>query len=171
MEVVTVVPKQRIEYSWADRRVSFEIHDGGVRLTHSELPAGDEYEGTGSAWASSLATLAHYCERHAGQRRESRWLVGRARTNARTTHVFFTDPNALAAWLGEGTGVGCGGAPFELRLSSDLRMAGRVLANTPGRDVLLCWENAAESVLSLRTLPTPLSDGSRLNHFLLVSLV
>ncbi len=39
---------------------------------------------------------------------------------------------------------------------------GRVLANTPGRDVVLSCDNLRDSILALRTLPLPGRPGRRI---------
>jgi hypothetical protein len=127
-------------------------------LAHSALPFGDEYAGTGSSWALSLANLAHYCEHHPRRSRVVHWLLSRAHTDNVTAHVFFTDEHALGAWLGKGTSLGKAGSPYQLTLSPAYGMSGNVLAHTPDRDVLLSWSEDGESTLSLRTLPSPLSD-------------
>ena len=41
-------------------------------------------------------------------------------------------------------------------------MSGRVLSHTPGRDVLLTWEEDGSSTLAFRTLPSPRDPEQRL---------
>jgi uncharacterized protein YndB with AHSA1/START domain len=161
LEVVDVVMEQRLVLRAGERTVTFLLDDGGLSLSHSDLPAGDEYVGTGSGWALSLATLAHYCETHGERPRSVHWLVGRAPTDAATAHVFFSEADALSAWLGEGSAVAEPGSPVALTLRGGVPLSGKVLSHTPGRDVLLSWREDSDSVLALRTLPSPVSDSER----------
>ncbi|MCB9578844.1 MAG: SRPBCC domain-containing protein [Polyangiaceae bacterium] len=158
VKVIDIEHGERVVFGWGDRRVTLTLSDGGVALAHSALPYGDEYAGTGSSWALSLANLAHYCEHHARRPRVVHWLISRARTDNETAHVFFSDDSALGAWLGKGNGIGPAGSDYRLELSPDHTLSGRVLAHTPDRDVLLSWSEDDDSTLSLRTLPSPLSD-------------
>jgi uncharacterized protein YndB with AHSA1/START domain len=137
--------------------LTLELDDGLVTLTHTGLGGGDELAGVTSSWRLSLAQLAHYCERHPENSRSVTWLTDVARTSHQTAHVFFTDPAALESWLGKGTGIGDVGESWSLELAGE-RMSGKVLANTPERDVALSWTEAEDSVLFLRTLPHPEPD-------------
>ncbi len=158
VKVLELQEGERVVFGWGDRRVTLSISEGGVTLAHSALPFGDEYAGTGSSWAISLANLAHYCEHHPRRTRVVHWLLSRAHTDNVTAHVFFSDPSALGAWLGKGSELGKAGSSYRINLSPEHPMSGRVLAHTPDRDVLLSWSEDSESTLGLRTLPSPLSD-------------
>lgn len=160
--VADVVRDERVVFTMGPTRIVLSLQDGGVSLSHSDLPAGDEYAGTGSAWALSLATLAHACERHPGRTRQVRWFVGPVTTEASTAHAFFTHGAALDGWLGRGDGLGPPGSAFSRRLGEAFPLSGRVLTNVPGRDVLLSWQEDDDALLCLRTLPSPLSRDERL---------
>ncbi|MBI3204959.1 MAG: SRPBCC domain-containing protein [Myxococcales bacterium] len=160
--VLEVVPERRIVLAKGATRVVLELDDGGVALTHSGVGDGDEREGVSSSWQLSLGLLMHYCESHPESSRSVRWLMRPARTNTDTAHVFFTDRDALASWLGRGDGVGAAGTRFSLDLGAGETMTGRVLSHAPGRDVALSWEQDDHSVVVLRTLPQPFEPGVRL---------
>ena len=156
--MVELIPNQRVVLAAGPAELHLDFAPGSVTLTHTGLSPGDELEGVCSSWRLSLAQLAHYCERHADENRAVRWLVESAHTSHETAHVFFTDKTALASWLGSGTGVGETGSSYSIVLGDD-RMSGRVLANTPGRDLALSWSEDGDSVLFLRTLPHPAGSG------------
>ncbi len=162
VQVIDVIPESHLVLGMGPRRIKLTLEEGGVSLAHSDLPAGDEYAGTGSAWALSLGTLAHACEHHAGRTRKVRWVIDRARTESSTAHVFFTHASALEAWLGRGPDIGPAGSAYERELGAGLRMSGTVLANTPGRDILLSWQEDGDSLVALRTLPSPFGNEERL---------
>jgi len=162
LEVEVLSERERIVLTADHARLELLLAPGKVTLIHSGVGSGDELEGVASSWRMSLSILAHYCERHFGHRRFVRWLTRPARTSAETAHVFFTDESALGNWLGRGGGIGAVGSSFSVELGSDDRLSGRVLANTPGRDVAITWEEDAGSVLCFRTLPLPRALGQRL---------
>jgi hypothetical protein len=51
--------------------------------------------------------------------------------------------------------------PVQLELAWQEPLTGTVLANTPGRDVAISWQERGQSVLALRTLPSASSPGER----------
>jgi uncharacterized protein YndB with AHSA1/START domain len=160
LDVHEVLPERRIVLGAGRSRLTLALTPGEVTLSQDGVGEGDEAEGVRSSWRLSLALLAHYCERHAGARRAVRWLLRPARTSAATAHVFFTEPSALAGWLGSGS-LGPTGARFTLDLVWGERMTGRVLSSTPGRDVSFTWDEDDSSVICLRTLPRPFSEQER----------
>ncbi len=162
VEVLELAPKHRVRFAWHDTEITFDLHDGGVSLTSSEIHDPEEYLGSGSAWALSLGTLAHYCLHHAGRTRQVVWLAKVATTTAAAAHVFFTDRHALGAWLGPSRSIGERGDEVHIELSDELSISGRVLTNTPGRDVLWSWREDGDSTLALRTLPHPTNSEERL---------
>jgi hypothetical protein len=91
------------------------------------------------------------------------WLVKPARTTAEAAHAFFTLPDALAAWLGRAaSSIGDVGTRYRIELGSGGSMSGIVLAHTQGRDLALRWDEANYSVITLRTLPSPIGEQERL---------
>lgn len=160
--VLEVVPERRVVLAKGATRVVLELDDHGVSLTHTGVGDGDEREGVSSSWQLSLGLLMHHCETHADSARNVRWLMRPARTNTDTAHVFFTDPDALATWLGRGSGLGAAGSRFRLDLGAGETMSGRVLSHAPGRDLALSWDEDDQSAVVLRTLPQPFEPGVRL---------
>lgn len=161
LEVTELVEMRRISFRAGHEVVRLEVEPGSVVLTHHGLGSTDEALGTASSWRVSLATLAHGLERHPGRDRRVHWRLTRAKGSAEAIHVFFTDPHALGAWLTTEGGIGGPGQPVEMRLADRARLTGRVLANTPGRDVAISWSEDGESALALRTLPG-IAEGERL---------
>lgn len=162
LDVVELVAGARIVLAKGATRVALELRNGGVELTHTGVGDGDERDGVESSWQLSLGLLAHYCEAHPDSSRTVRWLIRPARTTTDAAHVFFSDRAALGTWLGSGSRIGPTGTRYALDLGGGERMSGRVLANTPGRDLALSWEEDDDSALVLRTLPRPLEPGVRL---------
>jgi hypothetical protein len=162
LEVEAMTSSKSIVLVADHARLELELAPGEVRLVHSGVGSGDELDGVASSWRMSLAILAHYCERHFGRRRFVRWLTRPARTSAETAHVFFTDEHALANWLGRGSSIGEVGSELGIELAAGDRLSGRVIANSPGRDVAITWQEDEESVLCFRTLPLPRTAGDRL---------
>jgi uncharacterized protein YndB with AHSA1/START domain len=162
LEVEALSERERIVLAADHARLELLLAPGRVTLIHSGVGSGDELEGVASSWRMSLSILAHYCERHFGHRRFVRWLTRPAPTSAETAHVFFTDESALGNWLGRGGGIGDVGSSFSIELGGNDQLSGRVIANTPGRDVAVTWEEDAGSVLCFRTLPLPRTLGQRL---------
>jgi len=143
-------------------RLALDVDDGEVRLAHSGFSESDELEGVASSWRMSLGILAHYCEEHPDRERRVHWLVEPVNAGAETAHVFFSESTALASWLGTGPTLGASGTRYALELTNGARMSGRIVANSPGRDVALVWEEDDRSVICLRTLPRPFTKPERL---------
>jgi tRNA pseudouridine-54 N-methylase len=57
--------------------------------------------------------------------------------------------------------MGAEGEAYSLTLSSGERMSGKVLCRVAGRDLALSWEEQNDSILALRTLPSPRADRER----------
>jgi uncharacterized protein YndB with AHSA1/START domain len=161
LTVAEIDHHRRLTLIAGSSELSLVFEPGGISLFHDGVGDGDELAGATSSWRMSLAILAHYCERHAERRRTVRWLVRDAHTSSEAAHVFFTDRAALATWLGSGGGLGERGSRFDLELAPGERLSGSVIANTPGRDVALTWDEDGGSVLCLRTLPRPLQPEQR----------
>lgn len=158
VQVTELTPGKRIALTWGAHRVSFCIEAGGVALECSGITDEEELRGTGSAWTLSLATLAHYCEHHQGRSRSVCWLKGKATASPDVLHTYLTDAWAQSSWLGAGTGFGDVGSHVRIELSKELQLCGKVLAHTPGRDVLVSWTDDDDSVIAFRSLPSPISD-------------
>jgi len=160
-----VEEQQRVVLSGNDSRLELAITDGRVLLTHRADFGDDECAGTLSSWRLSLATLAHYLEHHDGEPRRVHWAVARAEASIEDAHAFFTLSGAQSGWLtrtSNGTGVGEEGSEVALDLAWGTPLTGHVLSHTPPRDVLLSWRETNQSVLALRTLPSPDSARGRL---------
>lgn len=162
LRVLEIEPQTRVVLASGDARVALTLVPSGVRLEHRGLADGDEREGVASSWRVSLAILAQHLERHRGRDRKVEWFVRRARTSAAAAHAFFTDGPALGSWLARRGSVGPEGEAYEIELASGAPMSGRVLSHTPGRDLALEWREQDDSVLVLRTLPSPLDASERL---------
>ncbi len=162
LDVVERVEGRRLVFEAGPTRLCLALVPGGLELVHSGVGEGDERAGVTSSWVLSLGILAHFCETHPGARRSVRWLLAPAKTSAEAAHVFFTEPAALRAWLGEGDGIGSAGSRYAVEMGGGEHMSGHVLANSLGRDVAVSWDEDEESVLVLRTLPRPLSPDQRL---------
>jgi uncharacterized protein YndB with AHSA1/START domain len=161
LSVLEVDPPRRLTLATGSVRLGLELAERTVTLTHTGLSLVEELEGVSSSWRLSLAQLAHYCERHPDARRSVRWLVGNAHTSHHTAHVFFSDKAALASWLGASDGIGEVGSSYQIDLPGE-PMSGRVLANTPDRDLAISWTEDGDSVLFFRTLPHPTEPDQRL---------
>jgi hypothetical protein len=152
-----------IKFRRADAELELELETDALSLRHTAEFSDDEALGTESAWRLSLATLGHYLEHHDGKYRRTHWSIRPAKTTLQDAHAFFTVPGAMNAWLTrEATIIGDPGSEFEFEFAWGGRMSGTVLAHTPGRDVALSWREQDESVLALRTLPSPTYEGERL---------
>jgi hypothetical protein len=162
VEVLELVPEQYLLLRHGSTELRFSVAPDCVAVTHSGIPSGDIAEGVGSSWRVSLGVLSHYIERHDGRDRSVHWATGVVRTSAATAHVYFTDSLALGQWLTNSGSVGDEGGRCELELAWGPRVTGTVVANTPGRDVAIAWEEQASSILTLRTLPSPRSEDERL---------
>ncbi len=162
LDVVDVAPERRLVLRSGDALLALDLAPGSIQLEHGGLAPGDELEGVASSWRLSLSLLAQSVERHRGRDRRVEWVVRRARTNTAAAHAFFTDGSALGSWLARHGSVGPEGSRYELELMSGTRMSGRVLSHTPARDVALEWSEQGDSVLVMRTLPSPVDPDDRL---------
>ena len=153
---------RRLVLQGAVSRLALVVEPGRVILTQDGLSAGDEAEGTASSWRLSLAVLAHYLTHHDGATRQVSWFVRPVRTNTEAAHALFTREATLRTWLTRGGEIAEPGSRVRLRLAWGDSLTGTVLAHTPGRDVAVSWTEQAESVLALRTLPSPRTPGERL---------
>jgi len=163
LDVEIIEGERRIAFRSDEARLEISITPGQVTLTHTADFDEDECEGTRSSWRLALATLAHYLEHHDGRPRTVHWAVQRSATTIDDAHAFFTLPEAQRGWLTRaGTGVGEEGSEIALDLAWGRPLTGRVLSHTPPRDVLLSWRETNHSLLALRTLPSPDTDGERL---------
>jgi uncharacterized protein YndB with AHSA1/START domain len=163
LDVVELLEGRRVVFGHGQSRVRFEVREGEVELSHSAPFEDDEEIGTESSWRLALGTLAHYLDRYAGQERETVWLVKPAKTSAEAAHAFFTLPDALAAWLGRASApIGAVGTRYRIELGAGGSMSGVVLAHTEGRDLALRWDEANYSVITFRTLPSPVGEQERL---------
>jgi uncharacterized protein YndB with AHSA1/START domain len=159
--VEEVRPNELIVLANGKNRVSLAVSDGQVELTHEGLSSEDDLEGFASSWRVALATLKHALEEHPRSPRRTRWAARRAQTSSELAHLCFTAPAALDRWLGQGTVMGAEGEAYSLTLSSGERMSGKVLCRVAGRDLALSWEEQNDSILALRTLPSPRADRER----------
>lgn len=161
LDVVDIEPRRRLVLKSGDAVLALDLVPGSIRLEHAGLAPGDELEGVTSSWRLSLALLAQSLEHHRGRDRHVTWLVRRATTSAAAVHAFFTDGSALGSWLARRGSVGPEGTRYALELTSGAPMSGRVLSNTPGRDVALEWNEQDGSVLVMRSLPSPVDPEER----------
>jgi uncharacterized protein YndB with AHSA1/START domain len=162
LTVSEVVPGERLALTNGESRVVLDVGDGLVSLVHEGLTTDDDIEGFRSSWSVALAVLAHAMEQHPGAARRTRWCARPARTSASLAHLCFTEPEALATWLGGAIVMGAEGEAYSLRLGSGDPVSGRVLVRSGGRDVALTWHEQNDAVLVLRTLPSPKSDEERI---------
>jgi len=163
LRVLEVLKQRRIVLAGGPWRMEVTLEPGAISLAHSGASEGPEAEGVRSSWRMSLALLAHHLERHRARRRKVFWITRRAAVAPEAAHVFFTDEQALASWLTRsGGGIGESGSRYALTLVSGQSMSGRVLAATPGHDVIVSWEEDESSALALRTLPSARSPHDRL---------
>jgi uncharacterized protein YndB with AHSA1/START domain len=162
LDVVDLIPYQRMVLSNGSSTVEFHFEDEEVTLTHRGLALSDDMEGMSSSWRVALAQLAHSLERHAGRRRRVYWLVRPVHASPEMLHTCFTQPELLSQWLTDEGSIGEEGSAYEIRLKSGLQLSGQVLANVLGRDLGLSCSNIGESMLSLRSMPAPEHADTRL---------
>jgi uncharacterized protein YndB with AHSA1/START domain len=142
--------------------VTFELSEGEIHLHHQGLNSKEEVEGTRSSWQVALAVLEHYLKYHFGKSRMVHWAAAPACFTAEQTYAFFSHGVALGAWLGQcSSSLETVGQPLELQLAGE-RLALRVLASNPGRDVALGGMHKGHQVLIMRTLPAPLTAERRI---------
>ncbi|HMJ13356.1 MAG TPA: SRPBCC domain-containing protein [Polyangiaceae bacterium] len=154
VEVLARDPMRHLQLRAAHYELDVRLEPGLLRLEHHGTGSAEEAAGVTAAWRTSLALLKHYLERHHGRERRVLWFARTARLPSETAHVFFSDPAALASWLGQGA-IGPAGSAYHLELLDGGELSGRVLAHTEGRDIALSCENHNDSALVFRTLPQP----------------
>jgi uncharacterized protein YndB with AHSA1/START domain len=162
LEVVDAIPDERLLLRAGESELEMCIDNGSLTLTHTGLESDDQADGMTSAWHISLAQLGHYLSHHDGRDREVQWFLRRVKTHPSTAHAFFTMKEALGAWLCVDGFIGEEGSDYRLKLAGGRTISGKVLAHTPGRDVALSWEEDGQSVITLRTLPSPFAVDERL---------
>ena len=161
--VVEQEPERRLVLASGRSSVTFELEPDALRVTHDGLEDDDERDGVQSSWLVALRVLEHYVTHHFGKPRSVHWTVTPAPSTAAAVHVFYSDQHALNAWLTKsGTGIGQAGSQCAITLGWGEPLSGRVLANTPGRDLAITWQEQNDSVLVFRTLPSPLAAGERI---------
>ena len=163
VHVAQSIPDKCVVYEVGSSRLTIEVADGEVVLTHEGLRSEDEEDGMVSAWRTALGILDHGISCHPDLPRHVRWFLQPVQTTPGFAHVFFTDPAALAQWLTVSGGVPADdGGDCHLGLAWGESLTGRVLANTVERDVALSWSEQSESCLVFRTFPSPRSPDERL---------
>ncbi len=161
LEVEDVQQNERLVLVNGKSRVSLAVSEGSIELIHSGLADEDDADGFRSSWRVALAMLKHSLEEHPRAPRRVRWAARPAHTSAELAHLCFTAPAALERWLGRASALGAEGDRYHLTLLSGESMTGTVLCRAPGRDVALTWEEQNDSVLVLRTLPSPRASQER----------
>ncbi len=162
LNVLDLVPYQRVVLSHGATTVEMRFEDNLVTLVQRGLSAQDDAEGLESSWRIALAQLAHCVERHPGRRRRVSWLVRSLRCSPESVYLCFTDPHLMDHWLTASGTIPRSGEPYQLSLKGGQRLRGTVLANVVGRDIALSCSKLGEAVLTLRTLPSPTRPGERL---------
>ena len=163
VEVTTLQPMRSIALSTPSWRLNLELHGSVLALTLEGPRSTEELAGAMSGWKLSLAMLRHQLIHHWGGSRVSDWIVRPVQASAAQLHVFFSDPVGLHTWLGDTkTSLGEEGTPVQLALRWGEALAGEMLAHTPERDLALSWQQHGNSLLSMRSLPSPRSEHERL---------
>jgi hypothetical protein len=162
LNVVEVIPQERVVLGVGPSRLTLEIETGEIQLTHEGLRSEDEAEGMRSAWRTSLGLLAHAVTKHPQRSRHVRWLTQPARTSPGLSHVYFTEPFAMAQWLTRAGSIGQVGSDLALTLVTGESITGQVVANTPDRDVAFTWKEQKDAYLVFRTFPSPRDPDERL---------
>ncbi len=162
VHVAQLVPDKCVVYEVGSSRLTIEVDDGEVSLTHEGLRSEDEEDGMVSAWSTALGVLDHGIQCHPDQPRHVKWFLQPANTSASFAHVYFTDPAALSQWLTRSGSVPAEGESCALKFAWGESLTGQVLANTPERDVAFTWKEQGESCLVLRTFPSPRAPDERL---------
>jgi uncharacterized protein YndB with AHSA1/START domain len=162
LHVVDVEAPKRLVLEAGSQRIVIEAEHERIALTHFGSATQDEADGTTSSWRISLATLAHSLERHPRSARHVHWSVCVTKAPSELAHAYFTDGAALSAWLTSGGEIGKRDSSVCLGLRWGANLTGHVLANTPGRDVAISWQQQDDAVLAFRTLPLPGGPARRL---------
>jgi uncharacterized protein YndB with AHSA1/START domain len=156
LEVRAVEPARRVLLSQGAAQLELTIQRGGIELCHTAPMDEDERAGTESSWRISLAILATYLMRHSGRPRRVHWATARGRGSPELCHAYFTDASLLRSWLGTAeTDIGAEGSIAHLSLEGGRRARCPVIAHTHGRDLAVRWQEMDDSVLVMRTLPSP----------------
>lgn len=153
LEVSEWVRGERIAFEQENGRVTLELGDQTVTLTHEGFDPAQDIAGLTSAWCIALAQLAHSVERHPGRSRRVHWLTKPMTTAPELVHLALTEPMLCQRWLTKRGHIRPAGAHFYLELFGGDTLSGRVLANSPGRDIALSCREAAEATLAIRTFP------------------
>jgi uncharacterized protein YndB with AHSA1/START domain len=153
LRVTEVVPDERLVFENAGSRLTLEISDGRVDLVHEGPGVAEDVPGFASSWTVALSVLSHALTMHPGKPRRTRWISRPAKTSASRAYLCFTEPEAIAMWLGKDAEVGAEDEPYELVLAHGETMEGTVLSRVEGRDVAYTWKDRDDSVLVMRTLP------------------
>jgi uncharacterized protein YndB with AHSA1/START domain len=158
LEVTEWVRGERISFEQENGRVTLELGDQTVTLTHEGFDPAQDVEGLTSAWYIALAQLAHAVERHPGRSRRVHWRVKPMAATPELVHLALTEKMFCQRWLCKRGHVTHAGSHYYLELFGGDTLSGRVLANTPGRDIALSCREAAEASLALRTFPLGAPD-------------
>lgn len=162
LHVAQSIPDKCVVYEVGSSRLTIEVDDGKVELTHEGLRSEDEEDGMVSAWRTALGVLDHGIQCHPDRQRYVKWFLQPANTTASFAHVYFTDPAALAQWLTRAGSVPSEGHDCKLEFLWGEPLTGQVLANTPERDVAITWKEQSDSCLVFRTFPSPRAPDERL---------
>ncbi|HEX9620734.1 MAG TPA: hypothetical protein VF989_11405 [Polyangiaceae bacterium] len=163
LSVFERVEGKRIVLGSQDSQVRFEVADGRIEITHSGLLSSDEAEGVSASWRAALSVLRHGLQIHDGRARSVLWAMQSIRITVERAHLFFTDAAAQRTWLASGgTGFGRADEAYSLHTQWGETLSGEILCRVPERDVAVSWQEAGESVLVFRTLPSPFRDDERL---------
>lgn len=163
LEVIDLVAPRKVAFTGPLGKLELSVVAGGLELRHV-LPFDDDdlYAGTESSWRLTLATLATYLTRHVGRKRHVHWSLVDTEASAEICHLHFTDARLLPTWFGRSElSIGPRDSFASLTLDSGRRLRGPVLAHTEGRDLALRWGEADDSLLVLRSLPSPDREDAR----------
>ncbi|HTM45765.1 MAG TPA: SRPBCC domain-containing protein [Polyangiaceae bacterium] len=161
LNVRECVPEQLLVFQTEGSQVELRFFDGGIALVHSGAEVAVDPQGILSSWRLSLAQLAHSVERHPEEDRTVNWVLRRAQASAELVHLCFTEDHCLSQWLGQGR-VGAEAERYEIQGQEGLALSGIVKVNVSGRDVALSCETLRDSMLILRTLPSPSGASERI---------
>lgn len=156
LEVREVEPTRRVVLASGPAELALTVAPGGLELCYRAPMDSEELVGMESSWRVSLATLATYLGRHDDKSRRVHWAKARVRGSAELCHAYFSDCSLLPGWLcSSEADIGASGSIVHLTLDSGRRASGPVIANTKGRDLAIRWQEMDDSVLVMRTLPSP----------------
>lgn len=156
LEVRKLEPSRRVVLAQGPAHVELTVKPGGLELCHTAPMDEDERAGTESSWRVSLAILATYLARHTERPRRVHWATARVNASPELCHAYFSHAQLLPSWLGStDCDIGPVGTVAHLTLEGGRHARGPVIAHTEGRDLAMRWQEMDDSVLVLRTLPTP----------------